>query len=464
MNDRPASGPRSPDPFPALRVAALIAAILGMLVLAAAAFVLSYPGIHQLARTAGMSVTLARVFPVIFDALLIVAIASVLSLHGAGWWRRGYSWLITLLLLAAMAAGGVLHAVHPQIPHRPAAVTAAVLPWALLLIAFSLLLSMLRQFRQARLGPPAGPAAAEPAAVPVPAEPRTGLDSLFGPPVTRIIPAQPSRLSTTAAQAPAAQPPSSQPPPAEVPATRASTVPSTRPAPQPGPDRAAPDQPASTQAAGATPPGTEPPRPTSADTQAGGTASAVNKPADRTTPTGTGWGGRSHRDADHQDVAGTSNGAAGQIPAATGSGGTEPADSAPAGSAPAGHAPGSGAADRPADGTEAESEPADAAPSVSEPSDSQPGDTGSARPTDRATGQPSVPEPAAATPDEPGAPTPSSGADQADRPDEPPASPGAGPIRVPQQPMRAPVPAPSPHFDRLRSTPTPPEDDPDAEA
>ena len=88
MNDNPASGPRSPDPFPALRIVALIAAILGVLVLAAAAFVLSYPGIHQLARTAGMSVTLARLFPVIFDALLVVSLAAVLSLHGAGWWRR----------------------------------------------------------------------------------------------------------------------------------------------------------------------------------------------------------------------------------------------------------------------------------------------------------------------------------------------------------------------------------------
>lgn len=424
MNDRPASGPRSPDPFPALRVAALIAAILGMLVLAAAAFVLSYPGIHQLARTAGMSVTLARVFPVIFDALLVVAIASVLSLHGAGWWRRGYSWLITLLLLAAMAAGGVLHAVHPEIPHRPAAVAAAVLPWALLLIAFSLLLSMLRQFRQARLGPPAGPAAAGPAAVPVPAEPRTGLDSLFGPATTRIIPAQPrpdraapdQPASTQATGATSAVPKSTVTPRADSPAASTSGGPSR---PDSRPASAAP---ADTKTADASPPGTQPASATSAGTQAGGTASAVTKPADRTTPTGTGWAGLSHRDADHQDVAGTSNGAAGQTSAATGSGGTEPAGSAPAGS---------GAADRPAGGTEAESEPDGAAPSVPEPTDSQPADTG---------------------------------ADRADRPDEPPASPGAGPIRVPQQPMRAPVPAPSPHFDRLRSTPTPPEDDPDSEA
>ncbi len=227
MNDRPASGPRSPDPFPVLRVAALIAAILGVLVLAAAAFVLSYPGIHQLARTAGMSVTLARIFPVIFDALLVVAIAAVLSLHGAGWWRRGYSWLITLLLLAAMAAGGVLHALHPHIPHRTAAVTAAVLPWALLLIAFSLLLSMLRQFRHAH----ADAAAAQAAPSPASAEPRTGLDGLLSPGGPRIVPAQPSRAGS--ATAPAAPTPANSAPVPATPASQAAARP-PRPSRSPG--------------------------------------------------------------------------------------------------------------------------------------------------------------------------------------------------------------------------------------
>ena len=45
-----------------------------------------------------------------------------------------------------------------------------------------------------------------------------------------------------------------------------------------------------------------------------------------------------------------------------------------------------------------------------------------------------------------------------------PGQPASGTIHVPQQPMRAPVPAPSPHFDRLRSTPAPPEDDAESES
>ena len=243
MNDSPGSRPRSPDPVPGLRVVALSAAILGVLVLLAAAFVLSYPGIHQLARTAGMSVTLARLFPVIFDALLVVAIAAVLSLHGAGWWRRGYSWLITLLLLAAMAAGGVLHEVHPHIPHRPAAITAAVLPWALLLIAFSLLLSMLRQFRQARLSPAADlPAPPQPQpARRQPAQPRpgpaSGWTALLAGGTARIVPAQPSTAPAPAPPRPAARPP------------RPAALPSPSPRRQPGPGQYCPPRPPGAAAA-----------------------------------------------------------------------------------------------------------------------------------------------------------------------------------------------------------------------
>jgi hypothetical protein len=38
-----------------------------------------------------------------------------------------------------------------------------------------------------------------------------------------------------------------------------------------------------------------------------------------------------------------------------------------------------------------------------------------------------------------------------------------GPVLVPRQPLPASVPAPSPHFDRMRSAPTPPEEEPEQE-
>ena len=151
MNGNPrANGSRGHDPYAALRLVALLAAITGVIVLAAAAFALSYGGIHEIALSAGMSASMARIFPVIFDAMLVVSCAAVLSLRAAGWWHRTYAWLTALVLLAALAAADAVHATGTHIPRKPAAATIAVLPWVLLLLAFSLLLSMLRQFRRAR--------------------------------------------------------------------------------------------------------------------------------------------------------------------------------------------------------------------------------------------------------------------------------------------------------------------------
>ena len=151
MNGNPrANGSRGHDPYAALRLVALIAAITGVIVLAAAAFVLSYGGIHKIALSAGVSASMARIFPVIFDAMLVVSCAAVLSLRAANWWHRTYAWLTALVLLAALAAADAVHATGTHIPRKPAAATIAVLPWVLLLLAFSLLLSMLRQFRRAR--------------------------------------------------------------------------------------------------------------------------------------------------------------------------------------------------------------------------------------------------------------------------------------------------------------------------
>jgi hypothetical protein len=190
MNDHPpANGSRGSDPYRTLRLVALIAAIAGVILLAALAFVLSYGGIHALARQAGMSADMARLFPIIFDAMLVVSCVAVLLLRGAGWWRRGYAWLITLVLLAAVAAGDAVHAAGTHLPHRPAAITAAVLPWVLLLLAFSLLLSMLRQYRHhrgalARQQAVSRAAAGLDPAVPLtgstpPAANRSGLDALL---------------------------------------------------------------------------------------------------------------------------------------------------------------------------------------------------------------------------------------------------------------------------------------------
>ncbi len=183
---------RPPDGHPVLRGLALWAVAAGVVVLAAAAFVLSYPGIHAVALHAGVTRSLARIYPVIFDAMLVIACAAVLSLRGAGLVSRCYAWLSLLVLLAAAAGADTLHSTGTRLPHRQAAAAAAIIPWALLLIGFGLLLAMLRHARLRRI------AAAARAAEQARAEPLQVESPLVQP-----HPAEPPRPAPTMAALPA---------------------------------------------------------------------------------------------------------------------------------------------------------------------------------------------------------------------------------------------------------------------
>jgi Protein of unknown function (DUF2637) len=174
---------RPPEGHPVLRGLGLWAVAAGVVVLAAAAFVLSYPGIHAVALHAGVSRPLARIYPVIFDAMLVIACAAVLSLRGAGLLSRCYAWLSLLVLLAAAAGADTLHSTDVKLPHRAAAATAAIIPWALLLIGFGLLLAMLRHARLRRAA-----AAARDAERPPPPRPAPVMAAL---PVGHAVPADP---------------------------------------------------------------------------------------------------------------------------------------------------------------------------------------------------------------------------------------------------------------------------------
>jgi hypothetical protein len=142
-----------------LRVVAFAAVGVGLAALAGAAFVLSYAGIHAVALQAGVSHRLAKGYPLILDVLLVVVVAAVLALRSAGWPSKLLAWASLLGLLAAAAGADALHAAGKRLPAHPAAVTAAILPWALVLIAFVLLLAMLRHARLRRLAQPAPRAA-----------------------------------------------------------------------------------------------------------------------------------------------------------------------------------------------------------------------------------------------------------------------------------------------------------------
>src|SRR5579875_3118635 len=85
--DDPApAGPAEPG-YGAGRVArslALGVVSAGLITLVAAACALSYPGLRALAGQSGVAPELQRIYPVLFDALLVIAGSCVLALRGAG--------------------------------------------------------------------------------------------------------------------------------------------------------------------------------------------------------------------------------------------------------------------------------------------------------------------------------------------------------------------------------------------
>ena len=150
MNDDNTPGRRgggSPGHLPAAQVLRLLTqftVIAGVLALAAAAFALSYPGMRDIARAAGIPAGLARFYAALPDAVLVVACVAALALRSARWWARWLVWLSIIALAALVGAADAVHAMTINLPRRPAEAAVAVLPWVLLLLDFRLCLSVLR--------------------------------------------------------------------------------------------------------------------------------------------------------------------------------------------------------------------------------------------------------------------------------------------------------------------------------
>jgi hypothetical protein len=94
-----------------------------------------------------VSASLARGYPVLVDATLVLAGVAVLWLHDAGLPSRLLAWLSLLLLLAAAATADALRAAGTTLPDSYAPIIAAVVPWAIVVVGFALLLAMLRHAR-----------------------------------------------------------------------------------------------------------------------------------------------------------------------------------------------------------------------------------------------------------------------------------------------------------------------------
>ncbi len=144
-----------------LHLTAVISVITGAALLAGAAFLLSYAGIHEIALTAGVSPSLAGLYPLMFDTALVIACVAALALRGAPWWMRGFAALSITILLAAVAAGEAMHSAGLSLPRRPTAAALAAIPWALFLVGFGLGVSVFRYQHRVRARAPAddpGPA------------------------------------------------------------------------------------------------------------------------------------------------------------------------------------------------------------------------------------------------------------------------------------------------------------------
>src|SRR4030095_12581257 len=100
----------------------------GVIVLAAAAFTLSYDALHQLALDSGVRPAVAWLWPVVIDGTIVVALLTVLAAKRTAT-RAGYPWALAGLFSAASVAFTTAHA-----PDRPVAqLVFAMAPVALVL-------------------------------------------------------------------------------------------------------------------------------------------------------------------------------------------------------------------------------------------------------------------------------------------------------------------------------------------
>src|SRR4029450_12257391 len=101
---------------------------VGVLLLAAAAFTLSYDALHQLGLDSRVRRALACVWPVVIDGTIVVALLPVLAANRTAR-RAGYPWALAGLFSAASVAFNIAHA-----PDRPVAqLVFAMAPVALVL-------------------------------------------------------------------------------------------------------------------------------------------------------------------------------------------------------------------------------------------------------------------------------------------------------------------------------------------
>jgi hypothetical protein len=250
----PASGPAQHRNWTRRLVNVLVTLVV--IAVAAATFVFSYDGVHAIALLGGVSTQLARYYPGLFDAVLVIACVAAVMLRDGPWWARLWAWAVLIVVLAAIGATDVLHAMNYTLRHRPTEGIVAAAPVVAVLLAFSLLLTLLRQSRtHARepIGPaphdvPALTAAIAGPPIALPAAPATASPSAIASAQTEALPVlreetrpgdvPPARedpvLAPAAEDARAWEVPAWEAPTESVPAPPTVQVPAISPEPPPG--------------------------------------------------------------------------------------------------------------------------------------------------------------------------------------------------------------------------------------
>lgn len=136
---------------------AVSTAIVGTVLIAAAAFWLSFTALTDLAHRSGVAAEQAWAWPLIVDGLIVVATVAVVALDGqrAAW----YPWLLLMVGTAVSVTANALHATVAADPSVPAALAGCVaaVPPLVLLASTHLMVVLVRSHRTM-------PAEAEPTA------------------------------------------------------------------------------------------------------------------------------------------------------------------------------------------------------------------------------------------------------------------------------------------------------------
>jgi uncharacterized protein DUF2637 len=147
---------------------------VGVVALTGVAFALSYDDLRALALAGRAATRYAPAYPIMYDALIVITILSLLVARNARWWSRWARWVLLLVLLIGAAAASIQRAVqgYESLPDQVLVAGVAAAPHVMLVIAVWLWLAMFRHARSAlarraaqpRLGPVAQVAEEIPAA------------------------------------------------------------------------------------------------------------------------------------------------------------------------------------------------------------------------------------------------------------------------------------------------------------